>query len=96
MQQKKSNTIAFSEQVLDAESEKKRRNLASKAIIIPRLIEILQGEISLIEAIHRDLEMVPPIARHSKRAHYLKECNTDFSNMMGNATSQCQNKVLYY
>ena len=84
-----------STQALDAESEKMRRRLAAEAIMIPRLFDILEGEVRLVKTIQRDRDRTIRMAPTGKVALLETVKNvTDLSSVVNGASSRCYNKVI--
>lgn len=80
---------------LDANSEQMRRQLAAEAIMIPRLVDILEGEVNLMGAIQ--FEELSPMRRDvsGKDALFKAVENVnDLSNVVNSASSRPYTKVV--
>ncbi|KAI2494209.1 hypothetical protein MHU86_20312 [Fragilaria crotonensis] len=84
-----------STQTLDADSEAMRRRLAAEAIMIPRLVDILDGGIRLLEAVQHDRVATIHTVPSGKEALLESVKNvTDLSSVINSASSRCYSKVV--
>jgi hypothetical protein len=84
-----------STQALDADSEIMRRRLAAEAIMIPRLVDILEGGVRLREAVQHDRVTKMHIVATGKEALLETVKNvTDLSSVINSASSRCYSKVV--
>jgi hypothetical protein len=84
----------LSSQTLDADSERTRRQLGADAIMIPRHIDILEGQVKLMEAARQDGGRTMYAESSGKGALLEAVKNvSDLSNVVNSASARCHNKV---